>query len=147
MPQGKKLCQISGSSLVISFCEILVPQDLTIFDNSVLFYFLATTCGRNLPCSGIEPMPSALGARNYNHGITREVPSLLFINRIFFKCSFVHSFYLFVVKMLICIHSVQFSSIAQSCPTLCNPMDCSTPGLPVSSPTPGVYSNSHPLSQ
>ena len=27
--------------------------------------------------------------------------------------------------------SVQFSSISQSCPTLCNPMDCSTPGLPV----------------
>ena len=25
----------------------------------------------------------------------------------------------------------QFSSLAQSCPTLCNPMDCSTPGLPV----------------
>ena len=25
--------------------------------------------------------------------------------------------------------SVQFSSIAQSCPTLCNPMNCSTPGL------------------
>ena len=27
--------------------------------------------------------------------------------------------------------SVQFRSVAQSCPTLCNPMDCSTPGLPV----------------
>ena len=27
--------------------------------------------------------------------------------------------------------SVQFSSVAQSCPTLCDPMDCSTPGLPV----------------
>ena len=27
--------------------------------------------------------------------------------------------------------SVQFSSIAQSCPTLCSPMDCSTPGFPV----------------
>ena len=26
---------------------------------------------------------------------------------------------------------VQFSSVAQSCPTLCNPMDCSTLGLPV----------------
>ena len=26
---------------------------------------------------------------------------------------------------------VQFSSVAQSCPTLCNPMNCSTPGLPV----------------
>ena len=25
----------------------------------------------------------------------------------------------------------QFSSVAQSCPTLCNPMDCSTPGFPV----------------
>ena len=29
------------------------------------------------------------------------------------------------------IGSVQFSSVAQSCLTLCNPMDCSTPGLPV----------------
>ena len=27
--------------------------------------------------------------------------------------------------------TVQFTSVAQSCPTLCNPMDCSTPGLPV----------------
>ena len=27
--------------------------------------------------------------------------------------------------------SLQFSSVAQSCPTLCDPMDCSTPGLPV----------------
>ena len=27
--------------------------------------------------------------------------------------------------------SVQFSSVVQSCPTLCQPMDCSTPGLPV----------------
>ena len=25
----------------------------------------------------------------------------------------------------------QFSSVAQSCPTLCHPMNCSTPGLPV----------------
>ena len=30
---------------------------------------------------------------------------------------------------LCCI--VQFSSVAQSCPTLCDPMNCSTPGLPV----------------
>ena len=29
------------------------------------------------------------------------------------------------------ISSVQFSSVAQSCPTLCNPMNRSTPGLPV----------------
>ena len=29
------------------------------------------------------------------------------------------------------ISSVQFSSVTQSCLTLCDPMDCSTPGLPV----------------
>ena len=28
-------------------------------------------------------------------------------------------------------YSVQFSSVAQSCPTLCDPMNRSTPGLPV----------------
>ena len=30
-----------------------------------------------------------------------------------------------------CFSSVHFSSVIQSCPTLCNPMNCSTPGLPV----------------
>ena len=29
------------------------------------------------------------------------------------------------------IFSVQFSSVAQSCPTLCDPMNCSTPGFSV----------------
>ena len=29
------------------------------------------------------------------------------------------------------IHKIQFSSVAQSCPTLCDPMDCSMPGFPV----------------
>jgi len=27
--------------------------------------------------------------------------------------------------------ALQFSSVAQSCPTLCDPMNCNTPGLPV----------------
>ena len=31
----------------------------------------------------------------------------------------------------VALYSVQFSSVAQSCPTLCNPMNRSTPGLPV----------------
>ena len=30
--------------------------------------------------------------------------------------------------------SVQFSSVAQSCPTLCNPMNHSTPGLTITNP-------------
>ena len=29
------------------------------------------------------------------------------------------------------LSSVQFSSVAQSCPTLCDPMNCTTPDLPV----------------
>ena len=34
-------------------------------------------------------------------------------------------------KMLKINHWVQFSSVAQSCLILCDPMNCSTPGLPV----------------
>ena len=41
---------------------------------------------------------------------------------------------------------LQFSSVAQLCPTLFDPMDCSMPGLPVHHQA-GVYSNSCPLSQ
>ena len=33
------------------------------------------------------------------------------------------------INFLAC--SVQFSSVTQSCPTLCDPINCSTPGLPV----------------
>ena len=39
------------------------------------------------------------------------------------------------------------SSVTQLCPTLCDPMDCSTPGFPVHHQTPGTCSNSYPLSR
>ena len=35
------------------------------------------------------------------------------------------------ISYMSALSSIQFSSVAQSCPTLCNPMNCSTPGLPV----------------
>ena len=38
-------------------------------------------------------------------------------------CSYSRVFYIFMY--------LQFSSVSQSCPTLCDPMDCSTPGFPV----------------
>ena len=55
------------------------------------------------------------------------------------------------------IRSDQIRSVAQSCPTLCNPMDCSTPDLPVHHQLPeftqthvhrvsDVIQPSHPLS-
>ena len=38
-----------------------------------------------------------------------------------------------VCEKYVCVNmlSVQFSSVTQSCPTLCDPMDCSMPGFPV----------------
>ena len=35
------------------------------------------------------------------------------------------------ISYFICTFLLQFRSVAQPCPTLCDPMDCSTPGLPV----------------
>ena len=43
--------------------------------------------------------------------------------------------------------SDQFSSVTQSCPTPCNPMDCRTPCFPCPSQTPRACSNSCPLIQ
>ena len=42
---------------------------------------------------------------------------------------------------------VQFSSVAQSCLTLCDPMNCSMPGFPVHQQLPELTQNSCPLSQ
>ena len=36
-----------------------------------------------------------------------------------------------MAKIWVLPNSIQLSSVAQSCPTLCDPMDCSTPGFPV----------------
>ena len=38
---------------------------------------------------------------------------------------------LLYVKLYYYKQSVQFRSVTQLCPTLCNPMNCSTPGFPV----------------
>ena len=37
----------------------------------------------------------------------------------------------FIANGIFSVYLHQFSSVAQSCPILCNPVDCSTPGLPV----------------
>ena len=38
---------------------------------------------------------------------------------------------IFHLCVCVCVCVYQFSSVAQLCPTLCDPMDCSTPGFPV----------------
>ena len=65
--------------------------------------------------------------------------------------------FIYNVLLLYYSDSVQFSSVAQSCPTLCDPMNRSTPGLPVSHQLPeftqthvhqvsDAIQSSHPLS-
>ena len=63
----------------------------------------------------------------------------------------------FVLNGTVNLTLAQFSSVAQSCPTHCEPVDCSTPGLPVHHQLPeftqthvhgvsDVIQPSHPLS-
>ena len=49
-------------------------------------------------------------------------------------CCFWMQYSIFIC--LVHLVSVQFSSATQSCPTLCAPMNCSMPGLPVHHPLP-----------
>ena len=59
-----------------------------------------------------------------------------------------------LLREVFCDHPVemlsyflQFSSVTQSCPTHCNPMDCSTPGLPVHHQLPEFTLNPCPSSR
>ena len=65
------------------------------------------------PNPGIEPESPALQADSLPAELP-EKPNKVYINMIF-----------------VYIYSVQFSSVAQSCLTLCGPINCSTPRLPV----------------
>ena len=75
-----------------------------------------------VPWSGIKPGPPALKIWSISHWTTREVPEFYF-------------------------KSIKFSSVIQSCPTLCDPMNCSNARPPCPSPTPEVHPNPCPLSQ
>ena len=58
----------------------------------------------------------------------------------------IYPFNVYNSMIILADESVQFSSVAQLCPTLCDPTNRSTPGLPAS-PTAGVHSNSRPSSR
>ena len=64
--------------------------------------------------------------------------SMSALSWLIFPCyTFFHSFsfnlsiFIFLSVSIVNRISVQFSLVAQSCPTLCNPMNRNTPGLPV----------------
>ena len=49
---------------------------------------------------------------------------------------------LFADQLIIFNRSSEFSSVTQVCPTLCEPMDCSTPGFPVHHQLPNSFPSS-----
>ena len=87
-------------------------------------------------------------------GLVLESRSIFYI---FIKDLFRHCFNFLLIRIIYTCFTIQFSSLAQSCPTLCDPMNHSTPGLPVHHPLPEVTQThghwvgdaiqpSHPLS-
>ena len=84
-----------------------METDALIYCIYFLFFWLHhRACRIIVPWSGIEPRPPVLGAQSLNHWTTREVPYILWVGE------------------RVCL-------VAQSCLTLCNPMDCSPPGSSV----------------
>ena len=104
------------------------------------FFFLATQLCLIL----CDPMDCSLPGSSV-HGIL-QARVLEWVTIPFFRGSSWPKVWTWVYGSLDASYSVQFSLVAQLCPTLCNPMNRSTPGLPVSSPAHEVYSNSCPSS-
>ena len=88
-----------------------------------------------VPWAGIGPRPLALGAWNLSHWTTREVPSHYALKSK--KKGFKNGEKIFYA---------QIRSVARSCPTLCDPMNRSTPGLPVQHQLP-EFTETRPSSQ
>ena len=61
----------------------------------------------------------------YKQDVNKTMYLYIQVKRVNYFKKFYNSF----IRILFA--SVQFSSVAQSCPTLCDPMNCSTPGLPI----------------
>ena len=79
----------------------------------------------------MEPMPPAVEAQSLSHWTIREVCSIKFLILI---TALTLSTYYFLWLFLIITKSSKDAAAAkslQSCPTLCDPMDCSPPGFSV----------------
>ena len=83
----------------------------------VSFWIRVFVCSGQVPGSGI--------AGSYGSPVSRHL------------CTVFHSSWTSLHSHQLCrrlpfsLHLLQFSSVAQLCPTLCDPMDCSMPGLSV----------------
>ena len=97
--------------------------------------FLSNLLEKDLLCVGRELGP---GRTIITHALNKHLfkKKIDLANRIIYLWSHycvqrIMKNSLLLVPRYILFGSVQFSSVAQWCPTLCNLMNCSTPGLPV----------------
>ena len=94
-------------------------------DSFFFFWPHYASCRILVPRPRIEPTPPAVEAQGLSTGPPGKSLSGFFLLELagppfpFWSCLERYK------------PSLQFSSVAQSCLTLCDPMDCSTPGLPV----------------
>ena len=83
-----------------------------------LFSELAQSCP--ILCNPIDWGPPGSSVHGISQARTQEWVAIPF------------SIYSYQQSIKWCVNSiVQFSSVTQSCPTLCDPMNCNTPGFPV----------------
>ena len=86
-----------------------------------------------------DPAIPLLGIHTKETRIERDMCTPVFITALFIiartwkqsRCPLADEWIIKLWYIYTMEYSVQFSSVTQSCPTLCNPMDCSMPGLPV----------------
>ena len=138
---------------VTQLCPTLTPMDCSSPDSSVhgiyrarILKWVAIASSRDLPDPGIKPMSPALAGGFFTTEPPGKPTVTYFTLKYLLFWKIHHRFHLYFIKLEIFLLSkYQFSSVTQSCPTLCNPMDCSTPGFPVHPQLP-TCSNSCPLS-
>ena len=127
-------------SVHLSTIPRIMPKETQLYgtrDHFIVFHSLPLL---NFSCSCIKAL-TALCTVSGNGRLTSWSPSV--IKSLFKSIKFVSMNVYMHKSWMLQVHwdrhsyspclsgSVQFSSVAQSCPILCNPTDCSIPGLPV----------------
>ena len=122
-------------------CDTKEMQTKAIFITINLFLPPHQACRILIPHPGTQPVPPAFGVQSRNCRTAREVPQQIFLS--VNVCVHIHT--LIYVSHIYNI-SDQIRSVTQSCPTLCDPRNRSTPGLPVHHQLPFTQTHVHRVS-
>ena len=125
------LCLVSQSCLTL--CH---PMDCSPPGSSVHGILQARTMECGWPCPPPGDLPN-LGVELRSHALQEDTDSYHLSHQgSLFKVYSLMFWYVYTLwnnhyNHTCHFYRVQFSSVAQLCPTCCNPMDCSMPGFPV----------------